>query len=178
MGEVDLLVDVVSVRGTARQLRLPVLAPVTGVRIRESAQQVCGMMPPGEALRVVGAADPRSTGREAVVDLTVANRSVLPLQLLSIDAGAGVSATLDRALPLALPPRPTPGAIDTGAHILLRVRTTSCPILLGRRRRPDRALGPLSLDVVRGNERRSVAYEVGPDVDTAIDSLAEACNRP
>ena len=177
MGQLDLLVGVVTVRGTARQLRLPLLAGSTGLFVRSRAREVCAMMPTAQAV-TVSAALARSSSREAVLDLTLENLSVLPVTLQAIGAGPGLQVTAESRLPVALPARTAPRTRASLVSVLVRVTPTNCPIVVGRTRlTAELPLGDLSLGLARGAQRSTSSVGLDPPVAAAIKALAKGCAR-
>lgn len=112
-------VDVLTHRGTTIH-RTVALAPLTMGFVNDVARARCGYQEPLESFgwEPEGA---RRIGRTVVLTAWVTNRSVLPLQLASLQVPPGITLTTMPELPLALPPQPRP--IDpTGTQQPLRTR--------------------------------------------------------
>ena len=159
-----LLVRVRTPRGEHVQVTLALPGPVRR-QIMQVGQDRCGLLALGDSVSgSVVEAGPLLPG---VLVLQIYDRSVLPVTVLSVDAGPSLTATTRPRLPLALVPRAADSSRNlTVQDLELQVRITDCAALQPRLGMPAKDTQiEVAVSVARGTDH-ATTY-----VTTLLDDL-------
>ena len=144
-------------RGTTVTRELA-LSPGAYDDVNRPARERCGLLPAEESLVFTPSAV-QVVGRSVVVRAVVANRSLLPLELLRLREAAGLAMDVTPGLPIQLPVQTSPGTTDKTVTLTLRFRVKSCGVFLETLQHPNPSA--LSQQLVRAwVVRDSTAFEL------------------
>ena len=177
-GATGLRVEIRTGRGDRRTMVLPLDPAGAGGVVAHDAQQRCGLLPVGDSLAAV-AQDGRLVDGVAVLDLQLSNRSVLPLSLVAVHVAPGLAARLTPDPPPSLPAAGQPQAQGPVRAVQVRVRTTSCRLLLQADNADNGELSPttLGLVVARGIERGDPGFAFTGRAQNALFALVQHCRE-
>lgn len=174
-GATRLVVEVRTVRGTRRELGLP-LPGEARAALRSAGQEQCRLLPPGRSVRMLLLDGSGPKLRRPGLELQLGNRSLLPLTVEAVGAGPGLTVRLDRTPPFALPPVGGPDDVTEATQgVQVALTVGDCGALL---RRPRQGLGGLEVTVSRAGATVTLPVATGAAgrvVDRVVRELLAGC---